>query len=135
MSEKSELGIVGLGRMGANIARRLMRDGHRAVVYDVNADAIEELVGEGADGASSLEELASALSPPRAVWVMVPAGEITEKTVADVAEHLQKGDAVIDGGNTYYRDDIRRAAELTDRGVDYIDCGTSGGVFGLELGY
>jgi 6-phosphogluconate dehydrogenase len=135
VSEKSELGIVGLGRMGANIARRLMNDGHRAVVYDVNTDPIEELAGEGADGASSLEELASKLTAPRAVWVMVPAGEITEKTVADVAQHLEKGDAVIDGGNSYYRDDIRRSAELADRGIDYIDCGTSGGVFGLERGY
>jgi len=135
VSEKSELGIVGLGRMGANIARRLINDGHRAVVYDVNADAIKDLGREGADGASSLEELASKLKPPRAIWVMVPAGEITERTVADVAEQLQKGDAVIDGGNSYYRDDIRRSAELSDRGIDYIDCGTSGGVFGLERGY
>ncbi|HYU15295.1 MAG TPA: decarboxylating 6-phosphogluconate dehydrogenase [Candidatus Acidoferrum sp.] len=135
MSGKSELGIVGLGRMGANIARRLMRDGHRCVVYDVNADVVKGLAGEGADGAASLEELAQKLTAPRAVWVMVPAGEITEKTVHDVAEHLESGDAVIDGGNSYYRDDIRRAGELGERGIDYIDCGTSGGVFGLERGY
>jgi 6-phosphogluconate dehydrogenase len=131
----AQLGMVGLGRMGANIIRRLMRDGHDCVVYDVNPDAIRELEGEGAEGASSLEELAAKLKAPRAVWVMVPAGEITEKTVQDVAEHLEKGDAIIDGGNTYYRDDIRRAVQLGERGIDYIDCGTSGGVFGLERGY
>jgi 6-phosphogluconate dehydrogenase len=135
VSEKSELGIVGLGRMGANIARRLMREGHRCVVYDVNADAISELAADGAAGAASLEELAGKLSAPRAIWVMVPAGEITEKTVAEVAGQLDKGDAVIDGGNSYYRDDIRRAAELGERGIDYLDCGTSGGVFGLERGF
>jgi 6-phosphogluconate dehydrogenase len=131
----AELGIVGLGRMGANIARRLMRDGHRCVVFDVNADAIAELAGDGADGAESLEDLAGKLAAPRAVWVMVPAGEITEATVRDVAARLESGDAVIDGGNSYYRDDIRRAAELVERGIDYIDCGTSGGVFGLDRGY
>jgi 6-phosphogluconate dehydrogenase len=131
----AQLGMVGLGRMGANIVRRLMKDGHDCVVFDVNADAIKELAGEGAEGAGSLEELASKLDAPRSVWVMVPAGEITEKTVTDVAEHLEKGDAIIDGGNTYYRDDIRRAAALGERGIDYIDCGTSGGVFGLDRGY
>jgi 6-phosphogluconate dehydrogenase len=121
--------------MGANIVRRLMRDGHRCVVYDVNANVVDELAGEGAEGASSLAEMASKLSPPRTVWVMVPAGEITEKTVTAVGEALESGDAVIDGGNSYYRDDIRRAAALRERGVDHIDCGTSGGVFGLERGY
>jgi 6-phosphogluconate dehydrogenase len=135
VSNDSELGIVGLGRMGANIARRLMRDGHRCVVYDVNADVVKGLAGEGADGAATLEELAAKLSAPRAVWVMVPAGDITERTVHDVAGHLERGDAVIDGGNSYYRDDIRRASELSERGIDYVDCGTSGGVFGLERGY
>jgi 6-phosphogluconate dehydrogenase len=135
LSSGSELGIVGLGRMGSNIARRLMRDGHRCVVYDVNRDPVEALAGEGADGATSLAELASKLSPPRAVWVMVPAGEITEQTVSAVAAELDAGDAIIDGGNSYYRDDIRRAGEVADRGIDYIDCGTSGGVFGLERGY
>ena len=135
MSNGSELGIVGLGRMGANIARRLMRDGHRCVVYDLNPAPIETLAGEGAEGASSLKDLAEKLSPPRTVWVMVPAGDITEKTVHEVAAELEAGDAVIDGGNSYYRDDIRRAAELSERGIDYIDCGTSGGVFGLERGY
>jgi 6-phosphogluconate dehydrogenase len=130
-----ELGIVGLGRMGANIARRLMRDGHRCVVHDVQPAAVSALEAEGAQGAGDLADLAARLSPPRAVWVMVPAGEITEKTVAAVAEQLGEGDAVIDGGNTYYRDDIRRAEELARRGIDYVDCGTSGGVFGLERGY
>jgi 6-phosphogluconate dehydrogenase len=130
-----ELGMVGLGRMGANMARRLMRDGHRCVVYDVNADAVSALAAEGAKGASSLEDLASKLSAPRSVWVMVPAGEITEKTVEDVAAALDSGDAIIDGGNSYYRDDIRRAAKVGEQGIDYVDCGTSGGVFGLDRGY
>jgi 6-phosphogluconate dehydrogenase len=130
-----ELGMVGLGRMGANMARRLMRDGHRCVVYDVNADAVSALAAEGAEGASSLEDLASKLSAPRSVWVMVPAGEITEKTVEDVAAALDSGDAIIDGGNSYYRDDIRRAAKVGEQGIDYVDCGTSGGVFGLDRGY
>jgi 6-phosphogluconate dehydrogenase len=130
-----ELGIVGLGRMGANMARRLMRDGHKIVAYDVNPDAISQLASEGAEGASSLEDLASKLSAPRSVWIMVPAGEITEKTVDDVAAVLDKGDAIIDGGNSYYRDDIRRAAKVGEKGIDYVDCGTSGGVFGLERGY
>jgi 6-phosphogluconate dehydrogenase len=130
-----ELGIVGLGRMGANMARRLMRDGHRIVAYDVNADAVSALAGEGADGAGSLEELAAKLSAPRAVWVMVPSGEITERTVEDVAAVLEPGDAIVDGGNSYYRDDIRRAEMLREKGLDFVDCGTSGGVFGLERGY
>jgi len=127
--------MVGLGRMGANMARRLMRDGHRLVVFDVNPDAVSELAGEGAEGASSLEDLAAKLSAPRSVWVMVPAGEITEKTVESVAAVLDSGDAIIDGGNSYYRDDIRRADKVREQGIDYVDCGTSGGVFGLDRGY
>ena len=130
-----ELGIVGLGRMGANMARRLMADGHRIVAYDVNPAAVSELAGEGAEGAASLQALASKLSAPRAVWVMVPSGEITEQTVEGVAAVLDRGDAIVDGGNSYYRDDIRRAAMLKEKGIDFIDCGTSGGVFGLERGY
>jgi 6-phosphogluconate dehydrogenase len=130
-----ELGMVGLGRMGANMARRLMRDGHRVVVYDVNPDAISELAGEGADGASSLQELSSKLSAPRAVWVMVPSGDITEKTIEEVAATLEPGDAIVDGGNSYYRDDIRRAEKLHEKQIDFVDCGTSGGVHGLERGY
>jgi 6-phosphogluconate dehydrogenase len=130
-----ELGIVGLGRMGANMARRLMHDGHRIVAYDVNPDAVSQLASEGAEGVSSLEEMASKLSAPRSVWIMVPAGEITEKTVEGVAAVLDSGDAIVDGGNSYYRDDIRRAAKVGEQGIDYVDCGTSGGVFGLERGY
>jgi 6-phosphogluconate dehydrogenase len=130
-----ELGMVGLGRMGANIVRRLMRDGHTCVVYDVNPDVVQQLAGEGATGAESLEDLASKMTPPRAVWVMVPAGEITDKTIHAVADVLESGDAVIDGGNSYYRDDMRHAAELAKGGIDFIDCGTSGGVFGLDRGY
>jgi 6-phosphogluconate dehydrogenase len=130
-----ELGIVGLGRMGANMARRLMRDGHHIVAFDVNADAVAKLAGEGAEGASSLAELASKLSAPRALWIMVPSGEITEKTVEDVAVVLEPGDAIVDGGNSYYRDDIRRAEKLREAGIDFVDCGTSGGVFGLDRGY
>ena len=131
----AQLGMVGLGRMGANIVRRLMRDGHDCVVYDVNPDPIEELAGEGATGASTLAELAEKLDAPRSVWVMVPAGEITESTVKEVAEVLDKGDAIIDGGNSYYRDDMRRSEMVGEQGIDYIDCGTSGGVFGLDRGY
>jgi 6-phosphogluconate dehydrogenase len=127
--------MVGLGRMGANMARRLMRDGHRCVVYDVNPDAVSALADEGAEGASSLEELVAKLSALRSVWVMVPAGEITEKTVEAVAAVLDSGDAIVDGGNSYYRDDIRRAAKVGEQGIDYVDCGTSGGVFGLDRGY
>jgi len=127
--------MVGLGRMGANMARRLMRDGHRIVAYDVDPDAVAELAGEGAEGASSLAELAGKLSAPRSVWAMVPAGEITERTIEDVAATLEAGDAIVDGGNSYYRDDIRRAAKLREGGIDFVDCGTSGGVFGLERGY
>ncbi|HEX2392519.1 MAG TPA: decarboxylating 6-phosphogluconate dehydrogenase [Solirubrobacterales bacterium] len=130
-----QLGIVGLGRMGANMARRLMRDGHTIVAYDVNPDAVSQLEGEGAQGASSLRDLAAKLSAPRSVWVMVPAGEITERTVEDVAAVLEGGDAIVDGGNSYYRDDIRRAAKVGEKGIDYVDCGTSGGVFGLRRGY
>jgi 6-phosphogluconate dehydrogenase len=130
-----QLGLVGLGRMGANMARRLLRDGHRLVVYNRNPGPVEALAGEGATGTGSLDELVAALDPPRAVWAMVPAGEITEAVVADLGERLQAGDAIIDGGNSHYPDDIRRARELAARGIAYLDCGTSGGVFGLERGY
>jgi 6-phosphogluconate dehydrogenase len=130
-----QLGIVGLGRMGANMARRLMRDGHEIVAFDVNPDAVKGLAGEGATGADSLADLASKLKAPRAVWVMVPAGDITEKTVHAIADELDSGDAIIDGGNSFYHDDIRRAKAVAEQGIDYIDCGTSGGVFGLDRGY
>ena len=130
-----QLGMIGLGRMGANIVRRLMREGHTCVVYDVNPDAVAALVGEGATGASTLEDFVAKLEVPRRAWIMVPAGEITETTVGSLGALLSAGDAIIDGGNSYYRDDIRRAAELAERGIDYLDCGTSGGVFGLDRGY
>jgi 6-phosphogluconate dehydrogenase len=130
-----QLGMVGLGRMGANLVRRLMRDGHECVVFDVNPDAVAELAGEGATGADSLDDFVAKLDQPRAAWVMVPAGAITESTVNDLANRLEAGDAIIDGGNSYYRDDIRRSQAFADKGIDYIDCGTSGGVFGLERGY
>jgi 6-phosphogluconate dehydrogenase len=129
-----QLAMIGLGRMGANIVRRLMRDGHECVVYDVNDAAIAELEGEGAQGARSLAELAEKLAPPRAVWIMVPAA-IAGGTVSELAGHLERGDIIIDGGNSYYRDDIDRAAELESGGIHYVDIGTSGGVFGLERGY
>jgi 6-phosphogluconate dehydrogenase len=130
-----ELGIVGLGRMGANMARRLMKDGHTIVAYDVNPDAVKGLEGEGAVGAMALAELAEKLSAPRSVWVMVPAGDITEQTVVGLEGVLDAGDAIVDGGNSYYRDDMRRAKRAAEKGIDYVDCGTSGGVFGLERGY
>jgi 6-phosphogluconate dehydrogenase len=130
-----QLGMVGLGRMGANIVRRLMRDGHECVVYDVSADAVKTLEGEGATGATDLDAFVAKLEVPRAAWVMVPAGEITEEAVNGLAERFEAGDAIIDGGNSYYHDDIRRAASLREKGIDYIDCGTSGGVFGLDRGF
>jgi 6-phosphogluconate dehydrogenase len=130
-----QLGMVGLGRMGANIVRRLMRDGHECVVYDVSPDVVRALGDEGATGAESLDDFVAKLTPPRSAWVMVPAGEITESTVRELGERLESGDAIIDGGNSYYRDDMRRAGELGEKGIDYVDCGTSGGVFGLERGY
>ena len=129
-----QLGMVGLGRMGGNIVRRLMRDGHECVVYDVSADAVAGLASEGAVGASSLADLVSKLEAPRAVWLMIPAG-LTGKVVDEVAALLEPGDIVIDGGNSNYRDDVRRAAALQSTGVHYVDVGTSGGVFGLERGY
>ena len=130
-----QIGIVGLGRMGGNIARRLMAHGHSCVVFDAKPAATAELAKEGATGASDLAQLVNQLQKPRAVWVMLPAGEITEKTITDLSRHLQTGDVVIDGGNTYYRDDIRRAQMLREKGIDFIDVGTSGGVWGLERGY
>ena len=130
-----ELGMVGLGRMGSNLVRRLMADGHRCVVYDVSPEAVTPIVGEGAAGASTIDELVAALQPPRAVWVMVPAGEPTEAVVRALAEHLEPGDVVIDGGNTHHRDDLRRARELADREIHLVDCGTSGGLFGVQRGF
>ena len=130
-----QLGMIGLGRMGANLVRRLIREGHTCVVYDVSPAAVAALVAEGAVGATSLQDLVAKLDVPRRTWVMVPAGEITETSVANLASFLEAGDTIVDGGNSYYRDDIRRAAELAERGIRYLDCGTSGGVFGLERGF
>jgi 6-phosphogluconate dehydrogenase len=129
-----QLGMVGLGRMGSNIVRRLMRGGHECVVTDVNADAISSLEGEGATGGASLEEFVAKLEKPRAAWVMIPAG-ITGATVTQLGELLEPGDIVIDGGNSYYLDDIARAKALAEKGVHYVDVGTSGGVFGLDRGF
>jgi 6-phosphogluconate dehydrogenase len=130
-----QLGMVGLGRMGANIVRRLMRAGHECVVFDVNPDAVTQLAGEGAIGGDSMDDFIAKLAQPRAVWVMVPAGHITEQTVNALAERMHADDVIIDGGNTYYRDDIARAKALSERGVHYLDVGTSGGVWGLERGF
>jgi 6-phosphogluconate dehydrogenase len=130
-----QLGIVGLGRMGANIARRLMRGGHSVVAFDVNPETVAGLAREGARPARSLQELVDLLAPPRAVWVMLPAGRITESTIDSLATLMAAGDTVIDGGNTYYKDDIRRAAALKPKSLGYVDVGTSGGVWGLERGY
>jgi 6-phosphogluconate dehydrogenase len=130
-----QLGMVGLGKMGANMTRRLMRGGHQLVVSDLSADAVKQLAGEGAGGSSSLEDLVGKLKPPRAVWVMVPAGGPTEQTVQKLAQYMQAGDAIIDGGNSYFKDDVRRAGQLKSKGIHYIDVGTSGGVWGLDRGY
>ena len=130
-----QLGMVGLGRMGAGLVRRLLRDGHRCVGYDVSPSAVKALEAEGAVGASSLEEFAAKLDKPRAVWVMVPAGEITNETMDALGNVLDPDDVVIDGGNTHYVDDLRHAAELRRKGIHHVDVGTSGGVFGLERGF
>ena len=129
-----QLGMIGLGRMGSNLVRRLMRDGHQCVAYDVNAAAVKALSAEGADGSSSLEEFVGKLSRPRNIWIMVPAG-IVEPTLTSLVPLLDADDVVIDGGNSYYRDDITRSKALKERGLHYLDVGTSGGVWGLERGY
>ena len=130
-----QLGLVGLGRMGANMVRRLQKGGHKCTVFDLNAENVKKLMREGAGGASSLEDLVKQLPKPRAVWVMVPAGKATESTVQALAAAMEAGDTIIDGGNSFYKDDIRRAHELKGRGIYYIDAGTSGGVWGVERGY
>jgi 6-phosphogluconate dehydrogenase len=129
-----QLGMVGLGRMGANLVRRLQRDGHTCVVYDVNADAVKQLESEGATGATSVADFVSKLEAPRAAWLMVPAA-FTGSTIDEVAAAMSPGDIIIDGGNSFYQEDILRAAKLVDSGIHFVDCGTSGGVFGLERGF
>ena len=129
-----QIGMIGLGRMGANMARRLMRRGHECVAYDRSADARATLASEGATAATSLDELVAKLAPPRAIWLMIPAG-LVDGALDELAPHLAKDDAVVDGGNSFYRDDVARARRLSSRGVHYVDCGTSGGVWGLERGY
>jgi 6-phosphogluconate dehydrogenase len=129
-----QLGMIGLGRMGANMVRRLMRDGHTCVVYDRNQDAVKELASAGAQGAATLQEFAGKLDKPRSIWLMVPAA-VVDGSIADLAPMLDQGDALIDGGNSYYVDDIRRANNLSAKGIEYVDVGTSGGVWGLERGY
>ncbi|WP_342643161.1 phosphogluconate dehydrogenase (NAD(+)-dependent, decarboxylating) [Rhodoligotrophos ferricapiens] len=130
-----QLGMIGLGRMGGNIVRRLTRAGHHCVVYDRNAAAVTELAGEGSTGASGLADLVAKLDAPRVVWVMLPAGAPTESTIQELSGLMKPGDIIIDGGNTFYKDDIRRGAALKEKGIHYVDVGTSGGVWGLERGY
>jgi 6-phosphogluconate dehydrogenase len=129
-----QLGMIGLGRMGANMVRRLLRDGHQCVVFDRSANAVQDLVKQKAIGTASLAEFAGKLPKPRALWLMVPVGAV-DQTIADLLPHLDRGDILIDGGNSYYIDDIRRAKELGPKGIHYVDVGTSGGVWGLERGY
>ena len=130
-----EIGMIGLGRMGSNMARRLLEGGHRVAVYDALKTAVSRLVEDGAEGVDSLTTLVSKLSPPRAVWVMVPSGEITENTIDDLSKVMAKGDTIIDGGNSNYRDSMRRGAALEHKGVHLLDAGTSGGIWGLKEGY
>jgi 6-phosphogluconate dehydrogenase len=130
-----QLAMVGLGRMGANMTRRLMRGGHQLVVSDLSPDAVKQLAGEGATGSTSLDDLVTKLTAPRAAWVMVPSGDPTEKTVLTLLGRMEKGDTIIDGGNSFFKDDVRRAEMCAAKGVHYVDVGTSGGVWGLERGY
>ncbi len=129
-----QIAMIGLGRMGSNMVRRLMKQGHYCVVYDTNKENVDALVKEGAVGASSIEEVAKKLKKPRAFWMMVPAG-ITDQVIQEILPHLEQDDIIIDGGNSYFRDDRRRAGDLKPKGIHYVDCGTSGGVWGLERGY
>jgi len=129
------IGMVGLGRMGANMTRRLLRGGHKVVVSDRTVANVQQLTGEGATGSSSLDDLVANLVAPRVVWLMIPAGDPTEQMVVALGEKLQRGDIIIDGGNSYFKDDVRRSKMLAARGIEYVDVGTSGGVWGLERGY
>lgn len=130
-----QLGMIGLGRMGGNMARRLMRNGHQCVVFDLSPDNVRALASDGAAGAESMEDFVKKLAKPRAAWVMVPAGAATETTVMKLASLMEPGDTIIDGGNSYYIDDVRRSKILKEKGIHYLDVGTSGGVWGLERGY
>src|SRR5438034_994605 len=130
-----QIGMIGLGRMGGNIARRLMQHGHEAIVYDRDAKAVAALTHHGATGTAGLDELVRRLRRPRAVWVMLPAGKITETTIGELADRLEPEDIVLDGGNAFWKDDIRRAKALRKRDIHYVDVGTSGGIWGLERGY
>jgi 6-phosphogluconate dehydrogenase len=132
--EPQQMGMVGLGRMGANIVRRLVGDGHSCVVFDVNAEAVQTLSGDNIVGAASLEDLVSKLATPRTVWLMLPAA-VTQQALDELVVHLSPGDVVIDGGNSFYQDDIDRGHHVAEKGIHYVDCGTSGGVWGLERGY
>jgi 6-phosphogluconate dehydrogenase len=134
-ASQMQLGVVGLGRMGGNIVRRLTRQGHQCVVFDRNPTAIKAAAGQGVTSVADLGDLARRLEKPAAVWVMLPSGEITEQAVTQLGDALQSGDIIIDGGNSFYQDDVRRAKTLKAKGIRYIDCGTSGGVWGLERGY
>jgi 6-phosphogluconate dehydrogenase len=134
-SKAMQLGMIGLGKMGANMVRRIMGAGHECVVFDQSPEAVDALKNEGARGATSLAELVSKLDAPRAIWIMVPAGEITEGVVQELASLMSKGDMMIDGGNSMFKDDARRAIELKPKGIHYLDCGTSGGVWGIDRGY
>lgn len=130
-----QLGMVGLGKMGGNMVRRLIHGGHECVVFDLSPDNVKKLVQEGATGSASLNELVSRLKTPRTVWLMVPAGKVTEDTATAVAERLQAGDTIIDGGNSYFKDDVRRSKKFKEKGIHYLDVGTSGGIWGSERGY
>ena len=130
-----QIGLIGLGRMGANMTRRLIGGGHQVVVWDRSADAVKATAADGATGGTSLADLVARLAPPRAIWLMVPAGDPTEQTVTALAEHLESGDTIIDGGNSHFKDDVRRSAMLEPNGIHYLDVGTSGGVWGAERGY
>lgn len=130
-----KIAMIGLGKMGANMTRRLLNHGHEVAVYDLNPDSVAQLVGNGAQAAASLEDLVKLLPPPRTVWLMLPAGTIVDNSIAALGKLLSAGDAIIDGGNSYYKDDVRRAAQLKAQGIDYLDVGTSGGTWGIERGY
>ena len=130
-----QFGIVGLGRMGGNMSRRLMAGGHDCIAWDRDSGSVGEIVGHGAHGADSLEDLVERLAPPRVVWLMVPSGSATEEAIAALSDLLDSGDTIVDGGNTHFKDDVRRAPQLAAKGIDYVDVGTSGGVWGPERGY